>query len=127
MALVSSSSGSSCGSISTIVTSAPNDRHTLANSTPITPPPRMITEPGTRSSRSASSEVITRSPSMSSPGRLRGTDPVASTTCEPSYTVSPTLTWVGDTSTPEPSIVSIFRLAIVDCRPFHSRSTTPSL
>ena len=48
----SSSSGSSWGSISTIVTSAPNDRHTLANSTPITPPPRMITA-GTWSSTSA--------------------------------------------------------------------------
>ena len=80
-ALASSSSGSSCGIISTIVTFEPNDRHTLANSTPMTPPPRMITEPGTRSSSSASSELITRVPSMSSPGRLRGTDPVARTTC----------------------------------------------
>ena len=63
-----------------IITSEPNDRHTLANSTPMTPPPRMITEPGTRSSSSASSEVITRVPSMSSPGSMRGTDPVARTT-----------------------------------------------
>ena len=52
-ALVSSSSGNSWGSISTIVTSAPKDRHTLANSTPITPPPRTTTDPGTRSSCSA--------------------------------------------------------------------------
>ena len=33
-----------------MVTSAPKDRHTLANSTPITPPPRMTTDSGTRSS-----------------------------------------------------------------------------
>ena len=45
--LDSSSVGSRCGSISTMVTSAPNERHTLANSTPITPPPRMTTEAGT--------------------------------------------------------------------------------
>ena len=42
--LDSSSGGSRCGSISTIVTSAPNERQTLANSTPITPPPRMTTD-----------------------------------------------------------------------------------
>ena len=83
-ALDSSSSGSSWGSISTIVTSAPKERHTLANSTPMTPPPRMITELGTRPYRSASSLEITRSPSMSRPGRLFGTDPVASTMCSPS-------------------------------------------
>ncbi len=51
--LDSSSGGSRCGSISTIVTSAPNDRQTLANSTPITPPPRITTDEGTRSSMSA--------------------------------------------------------------------------
>ena len=79
----SSSSGSSCGAISTMVTSAPNDRHTEANSTPITPPPRMMTDDGTRSSRSASSELITRTPSSARPGSDLGTDPVASTTWSP--------------------------------------------
>ena len=48
------------GSASTMVTSAPKLRHTLANSQPITPPPSTITEAGTRSSRSASSEVMIR-------------------------------------------------------------------
>jgi hypothetical protein len=52
-----------------MVTSAPNERHTLANSTPITPPPSTTARGGTRSSVSAWSEVITRSPSMSRPGR----------------------------------------------------------
>ena len=42
----SSSSGTSRGSASTIVTSAPNDAHTLANSTPITPPPSTTTLAG---------------------------------------------------------------------------------
>ena len=67
----SSSSGSRCGSASMMVTSAPNERHTLANSQPITPPPSTITDAGTLSSRSACSEVITRAPSISSPGRER--------------------------------------------------------
>ena len=39
--LASSSSGTRCGSASTIVTSAPKDFQTLANSTPMTPPPRI--------------------------------------------------------------------------------------
>ena len=45
--LASSSSGTRCGSASTIVTSAPNDFHTLANSTPMTPPPRITADRGT--------------------------------------------------------------------------------
>ena len=40
---------------------------------------------------------------------------------------SPTRVRVGDSSRPGPSIVSIFRLAMVDCSPFQSRSTTPFL
>ncbi len=83
LADASSSSGRSCGAISTIVTSAPNDRHTDANSTPITPPPRMTTDEGTRSSRRASSEVMTRTPSSVRPGSDLGTEPVASTTWSP--------------------------------------------
>jgi hypothetical protein len=41
--------------------------------------------------------------------------------------VSPTRTLCGDSSRPDPSMVSILRLAMVDCRPFQSRSTTPFL
>jgi hypothetical protein len=123
----SSSSGSSCGSISTMVTSAPNDRQIEANSTPITPPPRMIADDGTWSSTSASSELITREPSRLRPGRLFGTDPVASTICGAVYTSSPTRTLVADSRRPAPMTVSILRLAIVDCRPLNSRSTTEFL
>ena len=39
--------GTRWGSASTIVTSAPKDFQTLANSTPMTPPPRMTAERGT--------------------------------------------------------------------------------
>ena len=67
-----------------MVTSAPNDRQMLANSTPMTPPPRMTADPGTRSSFSAWSLVMIRWPSIASPGRLRASEPVASTTCAPS-------------------------------------------
>ena len=68
----SSSRGTSRGSASTIVTSAPKLRHTLANSQPMTPPPSTITDAGTRSRRSACSEVRIRCPSRSSPGSVLG-------------------------------------------------------
>ena len=44
----SSSSGTRWGRASTMVTSAPKDRQTLANSQPMTPPPSTTTEAGTR-------------------------------------------------------------------------------
>ena len=43
----SSSAATRRGSASTIVTSAPKDCHTLANSTPMTPPPSTTTDAGT--------------------------------------------------------------------------------
>jgi hypothetical protein len=67
----SSSTATSRGSASTMVTSAPKLAQTLANSQPITPPPSTTTDDGTRSSWSACCEVRTRSPSMSSPGSER--------------------------------------------------------
>ena len=67
----SSSAATSRGSASTMVTSAPNDFQTLANSQPMTPPPSTIAEAGTRSSWRACSEASTRCPSTSRPGRLR--------------------------------------------------------
>ncbi len=118
--LDSSSPGSRCGSASTIVTSAPSERHALANSTPITPPPRMTAEAGTRSSARAWSLVMTRSPSIRSPGTVRGRAPVASTSCRPRTTWSPTRISVGETSRPAPSITSIPRLATKPVSPFQS-------
>ena len=66
-----------------IVTSAPNDFHTLANSTPITPPPSTIAELGTRSSLRACSLASTRLPSSSRPGSEREYEPVARMTLRP--------------------------------------------
>ncbi len=74
-----------------IVTSAPNDFHTLANSEPMTPPPRMIADFGTQSSCSAWSDVMTRPP-ISRPGSERAYEPVASTMCSPVYRVPSTST-----------------------------------
>ena len=100
-----------------MVTSAPKDFQTLANSQPITPPPRTTTEAGTWSSLSAWSLVITWRPSMSRPGRLLAYEPVASTTCLPSYRCPSTSTAVGLTSRPMPSTKVILRLFTRPCRP----------
>jgi hypothetical protein len=70
--LLSSSSGTRCGSASTIVTSAPKERQTEANSQPMAPAPRITTEPGMCSMPSASSLSMTRSWSISRPGSERG-------------------------------------------------------
>ena len=55
----SSSAGTNLGNPSIMVTSEPSDFQTLANSTPITPPPRITTLEGTEVSFKACSEVIT--------------------------------------------------------------------
>ncbi len=78
----SSSAGTNRGSASTIVTSVPKEVHTLANSTPMTPPPRTIAFCGTQSICSAWSLVMIRPP-MSRPGSERAYEPVASTTARP--------------------------------------------
>ena len=67
-----------------MVTSAPKDRQTLANSQPMTPPPSTTTEPGTVSIFSAWSLLTISLPSISRPGSDLGTEPVASTTWRPS-------------------------------------------
>ena len=75
----SSSIGKSRGRASTIVTWTPYAAKTSANSTPTAPAPITTTEGGRRSSRSASSELMTRVLSIGTPGRLFGAAPVAST------------------------------------------------
>ena len=80
METAGSSAASSRGSASTIVTSTPNERQAEANSQPITPPPSTTADAGSRSSRQACSLVRMCSPSTVSPGRVRGAEPVASTT-----------------------------------------------
>ena len=91
----SSSLGTRCGSASMMVTSAPNDFQTLANSTPMTPPPSTATFFGTKSSSSACSLVMTRPP-ISRPGSEREYEPVARMTFLPVIVSSPTWTVVGE-------------------------------
>ena len=113
----SSSSGTRCGSASTIVTWAPKEFHTEANSQPIAPAPSTTTDAGTRSRTSASSLVITRSWSMVKPGSDLASEPVASSTCRPSMRRSPTWTAVGPASRPSPLTTSILRLLTSPDRP----------
>ncbi len=112
----SSSAGTSRGSASTIVTSAPKDFQTLANSTPITPPPSTTTLSGTQSIVSAWSEVTTRPP-MSRPGSERAYEPVARTTFLPVRVRSPTVTVVGEDSRPSPSTSVTWCALARPCRP----------
>ena len=122
-----SSAATSRGSASTTVTSAPNDFHTLANSQPITPPPSTMTDSGTRSSRSAWSEVRMRSPSTSIPGSDLGYEPVARTTLRAEYAVPSTVTSPGPVIRPAPSMTVTPREPTSPVRPLCSRETTPSL
>ena len=73
----SSSTGTSRGSSSRIVTSLPNRRKIDANSTPTAPLPRIAIDFGTSRRWIASSLVMMRLRSISMPGTLRGADPVA--------------------------------------------------
>jgi len=75
-----SSSGNTLGSTSTTVTSAPRSFQPEANSIPMAPAPRMTTDFGTPCMFTAVSLLITRSPSIVRPGRLLGTEPVATIT-----------------------------------------------
>ena len=72
----SSSFGTSRGIASTIVTDAPNDAQTLANSTPMTPPPRMIAFFGTDGNTSAWSLVTTRPPMLDGRAASSATTPL---------------------------------------------------
>ncbi len=86
-----SSFGTRCGRASMIVTSEPKERHTLANSTPITPPPRTRTRSGMTSSASACSLVRIRPP-MSRREVNDCTSLSRAPHRAPTYTSSPTLT-----------------------------------
>ena len=75
--IASSSTGTMRGSSSMIVTSLPKRRKIDANSTPTAPLPRMTIDFGTSRSAIASSLVMIRLRSISTPGTLRGAEPVA--------------------------------------------------
>ncbi len=72
-----SSRGTTRSRNSTSVTSEPKSRYMDAHSTPMAPAPTIVTRAGTSLRLSASSLVMIRSPSGSSPGRERGAEPVA--------------------------------------------------
>ena len=74
-----SSSGTSAGSISTIVVSAPRSRKYEANSQPTAPPPTTMTLRGLNVPVTMSSLLTMIWPSVSSPGILRTLEPVAIT------------------------------------------------
>ena len=77
--IASSSAGTMRGSSSMIVTWLPKRRKIDANSTPTAPLPRMTIDFGTSRSAIASSLVMMRLRSISTPGTLRGAEPVAMT------------------------------------------------
>ena len=80
------------GSASRTVTSTPRSPIMEANSQPMAPPPITAAEPGSASTDSSSSEVITTVPSTSKPSMVRGSDPVARITDPASrVAVSPAL------------------------------------
>ncbi len=95
----SSSTGTSRGSSSTIVTSLPKRLKIDANSTPTAPLPMITMLFGTSRRPMASSLVMMRLRSISMPGTPRGVDPVAtmislrarSVCCSPSNTSTPPL------------------------------------
>jgi hypothetical protein len=73
----SSSTGTRRGSNSIIVTSLPKRLKIDANSTPTAPLPRITIDFGTSRKPIASSLVMMRWRSISTPGTLRGCEPVA--------------------------------------------------
>ena len=77
----SSSRGTNVGSISTTVTLEPKAFHSVANSTPIAPPPMMTTDAGNVSCKMASWYVSIFLPSAAIPGIRLGRAPVATTMC----------------------------------------------
>ena len=103
----------------------------LAHSTPMAPAPTMATRDGTASRVSASSEVMISSPSTSSPGRLRGAEPVARIRSVALASTSPdspplTCTLVGPVSVPFPRRTVTLFFFIRNSTPLTCFSTTAS-
>jgi len=118
-----------CGSASSRVVCTPRSVNTEANSAPITPPPMTATRSG-RASRSllvAWSEVMIRSPSISMPGRERGTEPAQMITARPLSVWSPTATVPSAVSRPRPSTTVTLRRRSRPDRPLCSWPTIPAL
>ncbi len=71
------------GSASNTVTLHPRSAKREANSQPMAPPPTTATDAGRPSRARTSSDVITREPSTSKPGMVRGSEPAANTMSVP--------------------------------------------
>ena len=128
-------SGSSRGTIrsaySISVTSEPKSRYMLAHSTPMAPAPTIATRRGTSPRVRASSEVMIRRPSGSSPGRERGAEPVARMRWSALASTSPdspplTRTLVGPVSTPLPRRTLTLFFFMRNSTPFTCLSMTAS-
>ena len=105
--------GRSLGSASSTVTSVPRSLIIDANSQPMAPPPITTARAGSESSDSTSSDVSTKRPSISNPGIVRGTEPLARMTWRPWSCDPPsTLTTLPGPNVPVPSTVVILRLFI---------------
>ena len=82
------------GRASKTVTVVPRSLNSEANSHPMAPPPTTATESGRLSRSRTSSEVMTRVPSTSNPGMVRGTEPAARTTSVPVMSLVVPSWWV---------------------------------
>ena len=114
------------------VTVDPNAANALANSAPTAPAPRIAMDRGTSGSRSAPALSRTRSLSMTTPGRLRGREPVATRMCRASRltsepSVAATRTWVGVTNRPAPGNRAMPFLRIRNSIPRKFAVTTRSI
>ena len=108
-----------------MVTRDPMEAQAEANSTPMTPPPRMMADVGTWSSSRACSLVIT-GPEISWPMVLEN-EPEASTMFRPLYRLPLTSTTSLATRRPQPLITSMPRDETSPWRPLYIRATTPFL
>ncbi len=123
-----SSIGIRCSSISTIVTSVPKWRKIEANSTPITPPPRIASRLGTSAISSRPVESTQAGPSMPVTGGRSDCEPVA-ITAERKVTSSPPSTAIvfGPVNSPRPFTMVMPLALTTPVMPFTSPSTMPCL
>ena len=124
----SSSIGIRWSSISTMVTSVPKWAKIDANSTPMTPPPRMASRFGTSPISSRPVESRQRGPSMPSTGGRRDCDPVA-TIADWNLTSSAPSTAIvfASVNAPLPDTMAISFALTTPVIPFTSPSTMPCL
>ncbi len=124
--LAGSSAATSRGRASTTVTSEPNERMTEANSTPMTPPPRTTTRPGT--SLEPEGPVARHDPPAElEAGQRAGGGPGGEDDVPPDEAaVADDARCDGPSSRPAPSTYSTSRARTRPWRPLCSRATTPS-